>query len=451
MSLEGKPRGVVLAISPFLWPLGEDQGVRAVFETLNGYREAGYQVHLVTLAKGAEQVTAHRGLHLHGFHLPLVPPGVDYGPLRSLFSYPLGIMRFPGLAYVADKLLWAQFLLAGTRKALRVAREVKPDLIYGVTCYGVPVAWAVARHMHLPNLSRMLGTFLYPRLLPASSPLRWLKLRLRLLLSFPEVLAFKLPARLLIISNDGTRGAWVAERLGVPARQVRCWIDGLVPYLAPSASVEETRARFGFKPEDKVVLAVCQLVLWKRVDRLIDAFALALKQVPEARLLVIGDGRERAALERHAAARTPAGALVFAGAVAHSEVMDCLAATDVYASAHDLTNACNTLFEAMRAGCPIVTIRNGDTDSFIENAVNGVLVDDTSPASFAAALVPVLQQPELRRKLGEGARQSAQRLLPSWHDRMQREVREVEAQCLLPVVPQPVSESAVTPVSGKES
>jgi hypothetical protein len=51
---------VMVAISPFLWPLGEEKGVRTVYETLAGYVRRVYQVHLVTAASGDEQPELHR-------------------------------------------------------------------------------------------------------------------------------------------------------------------------------------------------------------------------------------------------------------------------------------------------------------------------------------------------------------------------------------------------------
>lgn len=420
-------RKTMLAIAPFLWPLGEDKGVRTVFETLSGYVRGGYEVHLITLSSNPEEVSEYRGIHVHSFRLGMVPPGVEYGLFRSIFSYPLGLMRFPGLSFIADKLLWAQFLFQARRLAMKVAREIKPQLVYGISSYGIPVAWMIGRRLRVPNVSRLLGTFLYPWLLSPPSLLGRLKLRFRLLMAVTETLAFKVPSVLTIITNDGTRGAWVAEQLGVPAQRVRCWVNGFVRYPAASATAIETLAKLGIEPGDKVVLSVCQLVAWKRVDRLIEAFALAQKEVPEGRLLILGDGKERPALERHAALHTKPGTVLFAGAVPHSEVIQCLAAADIYASAHDLTNACNTLFEAMRAGAAIVTIRNGDTDTFIEHGVNGMLVDEPSVSSFAATLASVLREADTRRRIRERARQSALELFVSWEERMQREVREVES------------------------
>lgn len=140
----------ILAVSPFLWPLGEDKGVRVVFETVRGYVRSGYEAHLVTLSNSEETETLNRGLHVHFVRLPFVPAGIRYNLFRSVFSYPLSASRSRSLGYLWDKLLWAQFVVVGNRRALEVGRRVRPELVYGFTSYGVPVAWAVGRRLSIP-------------------------------------------------------------------------------------------------------------------------------------------------------------------------------------------------------------------------------------------------------------------------------------------------------------
>ncbi|MBI1962447.1 MAG: glycosyltransferase, partial [Candidatus Rokubacteria bacterium] len=120
-----------------------------------------------------------------------------------------------------------------------------------------------------------------------------------------------------------------------------------------------------------------------------------------ARLLLIGDGPERAALEARAAALGVAGRLHVTGAT--TDVTGCLAAADVVAAPSRTEGMGRALVEAMALGLPVVGAAVGGIPAVIVDGECGRLVPPEDPAALARALVDLGRDEALRRKLGAAA------------------------------------------------
>ena len=142
----------------------------------------------------------------------------------------------------------------------------------------------------------------------------------------------------------------IAARLrawGVPARRITVLpkaVDAAEFRFDPGLRTP-ARARLGVGPDVPVVGCVGRLDPDKRFDLLIRAIA----QVPDAVLLLVGDGPARAALEQLAVIEGVSDRVLFAGAVTHPREMLC--AMDVYASPHRAASGVGVL-EAIAAGLP---------------------------------------------------------------------------------------------------
>jgi glycosyltransferase involved in cell wall biosynthesis len=254
--------------------------------------------------------------------------------------------------------------------------------------------------------------------------------RLGRLRRYEEVLALSTPADLCIMTDDGTQGDEVLQKLnpGLHGR-LRFWRNGLdLGHVRPPSPSErdEARMRLGLKAEDLVMVTAARLARWKRIDRAIDALALLSPEYPNARLYVVGDGEERQNLERQAGQLGLDRQVLFAGAVPQAAVRDYLWAADVFLSVNELSNVGNPLLEALASGRCIVTLDEGDTRELITNGVNGVLLGSGAPAQIAAALQRLAASPKEREALARGAEAYASRNLWTWEQRLDAEMEAVE-------------------------
>lgn len=156
------------------------------------------------------------------------------------------------------------------------------------------------------------------------------------------------------------------------------------------------------EPPNRLV-HVGRLVQWKRVDLLIEALALlherALPGAAPPRLLVVGEGPERPALERHAAARGVADAVEFAGGVYEPEQLGrLLLGSSVYVLAGMGGLSIN---DAMCFGLPVVcSVCDGTEKALVREGENGAYFEQGSASSLAAAIANVLSDPLRRRAMG---------------------------------------------------
>jgi glycosyltransferase involved in cell wall biosynthesis len=171
-----------------------------------------------------------------------------------------------------------------------------------------------------------------------------------------------------------------------------------------SVLVNGVDARFtpgGTRSPEPLVVAVARLMPQKGVDELLAAFAIARAAVPTSRLVVVGSGPERAALEATAARLGLADAVRFTGYVPEAELVDWYRRAWVVASASHREGFGLTLLEAAACGTPSVVRRiPGHVDAVLDG-VTGLLADGV-PA-LGAALVEVLSDDALRASLADAA------------------------------------------------
>ncbi len=93
-----------------------------------------------------------------------------------------------------------------------------------------------------------------------------------------------------------------------------------------------------------------------------------------------------------------------------NEIEDYLQAADIGLFASETESFCLAILEAMCFGCPSVATRVGGIPEVIEHGQSGLLVPSKDLDALAAALNQLIEDPDLRRRLGESARQRADAL-----------------------------------------
>jgi L-malate glycosyltransferase len=255
----------------------------------------------------------------------------------------------------------------------------------------------------------------------------------------------------------------VNYRSGEAEDHLRRWPRTAVPTLhradavvTPSGYLVDVFARFGvraesisnFVDEDAVRLrrrtALRPVFLSNRnfqalynVPCVLRAFAVIQARLGDARLIVIGDGPERAHV--HDTAQTLGLRNVeFVGAVRPTEMGRWYDEADVYLNASDIDNMPNSIIEAFACGLPVVTSRAGGIPYVVEHERNGLLVDCGDHEGLATAALRLLGDPPLAQRLiAEGLQDVAEQY--TWgavSDRWAALYRRVaRAQDVVPATP----------------
>ncbi|HEV3002596.1 MAG TPA: glycosyltransferase family 4 protein [Solirubrobacteraceae bacterium] len=305
--------------------------------------------------------------------------GVDESPARAR-------LRAHGL----EPTLVPITLLYDPRSAARVLRHVRserPDVV----------------HTHLGNADLLAGLSARACGIPFFSTLHVMawdhtgreQVKSRLMA------AARRRAHRVIAVSDAAREAYLATGWDRPEHVVT--VHNGIPGRARRGAGAAVRAELGLAPEDVVVTTLGVLREGKGHDVAIAAVAELRERFPALRLLVLGEGPERAAIERLAA---PLGdRVVLAGQ--RGDVMEVLDATDVLLHPTRIDAFPTALLEAAAASLPVVSTRVGGVPEIVADGTTGVLVaPPPSAGAVAAALARLLEDPALRARMGAAGRRT---------------------------------------------
>jgi glycosyltransferase involved in cell wall biosynthesis len=158
-------------------------------------------------------------------------------------------------------------------------------------------------------------------------------------------------------------------------------------------------------PTPFTVCTVARLVPWKHVDRIIQVLA----PWPDAGLVVVGDGPDRAALEARARELGSADRVHFAGQRDKRGVQELLSACDAFVLNSSYEGLPHIVVEAMQLGVPVVATAVGGTPEVVRDGHTGLLVPVGDDAALGRALGALRDDPALRTRLAAGARAAAAR------------------------------------------
>jgi len=201
--------------------------------------------------------------------------------------------------------------------------------------------------------------------------------------------------------------AWLVEAKGLAADKITVIQNGrdLAAYrLPPAAEVEAARAELGLLADDEVLGVVGRLDTQKGHRFLIDALPEILRARPRARLLLVGEGDLRTALEEQAHRLGVRARVLFPGF--RRDVARMMALMDVLVLPSLYEGLPLVLLEAQALARPIVATRVDGNADVVEDGQSGRLVPPEDPGALAGAIVGLLADRDEARRLGEAARRS---------------------------------------------
>ncbi len=390
---------IVYAQSSF-WSMGDGIGAGSFWRTPRALADRGHEVHIVLPAPPGQpgSVEEREGVRLHLY------------PSKTDFVLPMAILpvRLAMRAWI-----YSAYQRIGTRSALEVAGEVRPEIVLAFGTFEAPVARKVARALGVPNVTRLFGNSLS---LTLGDPLRFH-------LNFPEVLAFRTPCARLILTNDGADGEAVARRCGVPPERfvhLRNALD--FETFTPGPADPEIFRKLDLPETAPLLMTVTRLAYEKKLERLIEAMPALLARAPQAVAVLVGEGPERAHLEARARERGVAHAVRMPGAVANRDLPAWYRSAAIVLSLLDRTNASNPVFEGMACERCVVALDAGTTRELVLDDRTGVLVAQDDLQGLGGTLADLVLDPERRIRLGKAARTHVRTLLLDPPARMDQEI-----------------------------
>ena len=389
-----------------LWSMEKGRGGPAFTQTVKKYIDEGWEVFLISDEPSNADYT---GLDA-GHNIVLQPSRFKkYGQIQKLG---LLFRWLDGQVMTRAFCRRAQSLLASNRE---------DTILYAYEVFGVEACRRLAAKYNLPFVTRFQGTILSQYRNTMANHIR----------RYPHYQALAQRADLVIMTDDGTQGDRILRELHNQSPRICFWHNGLelmerdIPAMQADFDRNAFRKSLGVDENETMFLTVSRLTGWKKVERSIDGFAESIKKAPNSKLVIVGDGDCRQALELRAKELGVEDRIVFTGAVPHDAVYHYMMACDVFVSLYDLSNVGNPLLEAMTLSKCIVTLDVGDTKTLIRNRENAILMTYDTLPTLGDVFAELAQDPALRKQLGDAAGAYARENFWSWTDRMHAEFQAV--------------------------
>jgi glycosyltransferase involved in cell wall biosynthesis len=162
------------------------------------------------------------------------------------------------------------------------------------------------------------------------------------------------------------------------------------------------RSTHRIPPERPLVLHVGRVAFEKNIEFLIDAFVEVRRQVPDALFVVAGDGPALGSLRGRTEKHGIDDSVMFIGYLEREKsLLDCYKSADVFTFASRTETQGLVLLEAMASGTPVVSTAVLGTKDLLEHGEAGAIVAPEERQPFADAVVRVLRDETLRKRLGD--------------------------------------------------
>jgi glycosyltransferase involved in cell wall biosynthesis len=293
--------------------------------------------------------------------------------------------------------------------AARLTEELRPAVLHAASNYvNAVVALAVGKKYGLPVVYEVRGfwedTWLSRH--PDSEKMASSELYRR---SRDLETRCMLAADLVVTLGEAMREEIVAR--GIPAEKVLIVPNAVSEdFLQPLPDADALRKELGIAPNEHVVGEVSSLVPHEGIGTLLEATRLLKDRGLPVRALIVGDGPERATLQRQASDLGLGEAVIFTGRVPAAKVREFHALLDVFVVPRTPDRVCQLVtplkpVEAMASGLCVVTSEVRALAEIIKPDVTGALTIPQDPVALADSLELLVCSPDIRRKLGENARE----------------------------------------------
>ena len=217
---------------------------------------------------------------------------------------------------------------------------------------------------------------------------------------------FRVGNRLIAVSRASARFSYL---LGFSEKRVTVVPNGVdLSCFNRKIDASLMREELGIGDEPLVVTAL-RLIKGKSPELLISAFAKVLKVVPDAKLVIAGSGREKDNLTCQIQSLNITDSVFMVGRLKKEKVAQLMATADVFVLPSKMESFGLTLLEASAAGLPVVCSNAGGIPEVFQDGFNGLLYPPGDDDAMAKAIIHLLQDRELAKKISANAMETAGR------------------------------------------
>ena len=159
--------------------------------------------------------------------------------------------------------------------------------------------------------------------------------------------------------------------------------------------------------KDRSLVYMGRVSYEKKIDQIIKAFALVIKQKSELGLVIVGDGPERNKLEALSKSLGLKNHILFTGFKRGEELVEILQANDIFITASDSENMPLSVLEAMAVGLPVIGANALGIPEIVEDNVNGFLFEPDNTKDLAQKIITLIGNNQLLDSFSQNSRKLA--------------------------------------------
>ncbi|MEK7121305.1 MAG: glycosyltransferase family 4 protein [Patescibacteria group bacterium] len=153
------------------------------------------------------------------------------------------------------------------------------------------------------------------------------------------------------------------------------------------------------KVDSKTIITVSRLVKKNGVGDLIDAMAVVRNEIPDAKLMIVGDGPLGGSLKLKVKNLNMENSIQFLGEISNDSIPEYLAKADIFVRPSLSEGLGSAFLEAMAAGLPIIGTRVGGIPDFLKDGETGLFCKVADPKDLTEKIVRILKDEQLREKI----------------------------------------------------
>lgn len=266
-----------------------------------------------------------------------------------------------------------------------------------------------------PNVRRIYGTFLCDKLN---------KSKLSIFYKHPlEYLAFSLPAKAVVCTNDGTKGNLVFNKIGHKNSPFYFWLNGINKSTSDNMPYEKVANKYdiAFKPK---ICYIARIDIWKREHLLLEALNVLNKKNQKYPTIIAGPVINKAYYKEMLDKVSAYGLCSFVKIIpglTKEETISVIKASDISVSFYDFSNLGNVFLESLSLGTAMLTQNINNSLALIDNEV----YYDTNPLDFektANVISHIFENKEELSLKSEKAFNFSHKKLLTWKERAQKEL-----------------------------
>lgn len=200
------------------------------------------------------------------------------------------------------------------------------------------------------------------------------------------------------------------------------------PYLEAEKHRTDIRKKLGIEKNEKVIGMVGRLFYLKGQEYLLQAFDEIVKEYPDVKLLLVGDGILRKKLEDYAREKGILSKVIFAGLVPPEDIPAYIAAMDILAHTSLREGLPKAVAQGFAGGKPVVAFDVDGAKELVINDKTGYLIPPKDTELLKEKLLFLLKNPEISYKMGKAGREIVEELFPV--DKMVDRIEKVYVELL---------------------